>query len=132
MPGFPLFDAFTRHELAGIQRANLPHTCTVEEVSEAGAWSPVDTLVPCRLMHVSAIAHSAGDQPMRPETEWVLALPAASEHAGPRRRYLVSGDRPGGSAFVTRTLYSLGARVPHVEESAAYVECAETPPAGAT
>jgi hypothetical protein len=131
VPGFPLLDDFTRAELRSMQVANLPHTCTVQNRDAAGVWSDVKTLVPCRLSHVSAMTSRAGDVPLRPETEWLLAFAPSSPYAGPRRRYIVSGERPDGTAFVTRTLYALGARVPHVEESVATVECAETAPAGA-
>ncbi len=133
MPGFPLLDGFTKAELTSLQRANLPHSCTVQTVDVADQWTDAATNVPCRLMHVSATARLAGDQPLRPETEWLVGFPASSPHAGPRRRYIVSGKRPDGSAFVSRLLYAIAPRVPHVEESVALVECAETPaPAGAT
>src|SRR6187455_3165289 len=119
MPGFPLLDGFAKAELSSLHRHNLPHACTVQVIDVAGAWSDEVTNVPCRLTHVSAMATAAGDQALRPETEWILALAAGSRHAGPRRRFLVTGRRPDGAAFLTRTLYALGARVPHVEESVA-------------
>ncbi len=130
MPGYPLLDGYTKAELTSLQRANLPHWCAVDNVNAAGAWTEVATNQPCRLMHVSAMAALARDQALRPETEWLLGLPASSPHAGPRRRYRVSGRRPDGTLFTTRLLYSVGARVPHVEESIALVECSETAPAG--
>lgn len=130
MPGeFPLFDGFAKSELQAVQGANLPHLCTVEVVDSDGAWTAAANNVACRLMHVSAAIRFAGDQHLRPDTEWLLAFAASSPHAGPRRRYIVSGNRPDGTAFVTRTLYSQGAHVPHVEESVAVVECTESPSA---
>jgi len=130
MPGFPLLDGFTKAELTSLHRANLPHWCTVETIDADDVWSAAATSVPCRLMHVSAAAKVGADQALRPETEWLLGFAASSPHAGPRRRYTVNGKRPDGTPFVSRLLYALGAHVPHVEESVALVECAETAPAG--
>lgn len=131
MPGeFPLFDAFAKAELTAVQSANLPHLCAVETVNNDGDWANAASNVPCRLMHVSATVRFAGDQHLRPDTEWLIAFAASSPHAGPRRRYIVTGNRPDGTPFVTRTIYSVGAHVPHVEESVAIVEGAETAPAG--
>lgn len=130
MPGYPLLDGYTKAELTSLQRANLPHWCDVDHVDGAGTWSEFAGEVPCRLMHVSALATLARDQALRPETEWLLGFAASSPHAGPRRRYRVTGKRPDGTTFTMRTLYSVGARIPHVEESVALVECSESAPEG--
>lgn len=130
MPGeFPLLDGFAQDELEAIQSANLPHRCAVDTIDASDVWTEAADDLPCRMMHVSAAVKVAAGQTLRPSTEWLLALEASSPHAGPRRRYRVDGNRPDGTPFTTRTLYSVGARIPHVEESVAVVECTETPAA---
>lgn len=127
MPGaWPILDDFALDELREIESANLPHVASVAERDSADVWTVVATEEACRLTPLVQDSDISGGQLQRTTANWLLALAHSSPYAGPRRRFVVSGMRPDGTAFAI-TVYSLKTRVPRADETVAHLECVEDP-----